>query len=177
MLNEREMKYRIKCAQDQKVPITNYGILIAHTKGSSKEAFRCSRILPKNWRKTVNCAKTEDYSRVNRYGMIAAADRSQILRLRESSRIEGIFEDLPTTGTTEAESGITMCGICGFVGKVESQGIVLESMMQALHMAKKMIWENITGRTERWLPAGRDRGTERVLSTQGERRRKIRTGV
>ena len=29
MLNEREMKYRIACCQDQGVPITNYGILIA----------------------------------------------------------------------------------------------------------------------------------------------------
>ena len=29
MLNEREMKYRIACCQDQNVPITNYGIAIA----------------------------------------------------------------------------------------------------------------------------------------------------
>lgn len=33
MLNEREMKYRQKCAMDQKVPMTNYGLLIAHTQG------------------------------------------------------------------------------------------------------------------------------------------------
>jgi len=33
MLNEREMKYRLKCAEDQNVPITNYGILIAYMKG------------------------------------------------------------------------------------------------------------------------------------------------
>lgn len=33
MLNEREMKYRLKCAQDQGVPMTNYGIAIAHMKG------------------------------------------------------------------------------------------------------------------------------------------------
>ncbi|WP_050640435.1 MULTISPECIES: [FeFe] hydrogenase H-cluster maturation GTPase HydF [Clostridia] len=32
-LNEREMKYRLKCAQDQNIPITNYGIAIAHIKG------------------------------------------------------------------------------------------------------------------------------------------------
>lgn len=32
-LNEREMKYRLKCAQDQNIPITNYGIAIAHMKG------------------------------------------------------------------------------------------------------------------------------------------------
>lgn len=29
-LNEREMKYRQKCAQDQGIPMTNYGIAIAH---------------------------------------------------------------------------------------------------------------------------------------------------
>ena len=33
MLNEREMKYRISCCQDQNVPITNYGILIAQITG------------------------------------------------------------------------------------------------------------------------------------------------
>lgn len=33
MLNEREMKYRLKCAEDQKVPMTNYGTAIAHMKG------------------------------------------------------------------------------------------------------------------------------------------------
>lgn len=33
MLNEREMKYRLKCAEDQNLPITNYGILIAYMKG------------------------------------------------------------------------------------------------------------------------------------------------
>ena len=33
MLNEREMKYRMKCAQDQGVPMTNYGITIAYTQG------------------------------------------------------------------------------------------------------------------------------------------------
>jgi [FeFe] hydrogenase H-cluster maturation GTPase HydF len=33
MLNEREMKYRLKCAQDQNIPITNYGIAIAHMQG------------------------------------------------------------------------------------------------------------------------------------------------
>lgn len=42
MLNEREMKYRLSCAQDQGVPMTNYGILIAYVKGilqRSVEAF------------------------------------------------------------------------------------------------------------------------------------------
>lgn len=33
MLNEREMKYRIACSVDQKVAITNYGILIASITG------------------------------------------------------------------------------------------------------------------------------------------------
>lgn len=33
MLNEREMRYRQKCAKDQDIPMTNYGILIAHTQG------------------------------------------------------------------------------------------------------------------------------------------------
>lgn len=33
MLNEREMKYRIACCQDQGIPITNYGILIAQVTG------------------------------------------------------------------------------------------------------------------------------------------------
>ena len=33
MLNEREMKYRYKCAADQNVPITNYGIFIAYVNG------------------------------------------------------------------------------------------------------------------------------------------------
>ena len=33
MLNEREMSYRQKCAQDQGVPMTNYGIAIAYMNG------------------------------------------------------------------------------------------------------------------------------------------------
>ena len=33
MLNEREMLYRYKCAADQNVPITNYGIAIAYMNG------------------------------------------------------------------------------------------------------------------------------------------------
>lgn len=32
-LNEREMKYRLKCAKDQGVPMTNYGIAIADMNG------------------------------------------------------------------------------------------------------------------------------------------------
>ncbi len=33
MLNEREVTYRMKCALDQNVPFTNYGIVIAYIKG------------------------------------------------------------------------------------------------------------------------------------------------
>lgn len=33
MLNEREMKYRLKCAEDEGIPITNYGTAIAHMNG------------------------------------------------------------------------------------------------------------------------------------------------
>lgn len=33
MLGEREMKYRLNCAREQEIPMTNYGILIAYMKG------------------------------------------------------------------------------------------------------------------------------------------------
>ena len=36
MLNEREMQYRIKCAVDQNIPFTNYGITIAYINGILK---------------------------------------------------------------------------------------------------------------------------------------------
>ncbi len=39
MLNEREMKYRQKCAEEKGVPMTNYGILIAHTQGILKRSL------------------------------------------------------------------------------------------------------------------------------------------
>jgi [FeFe] hydrogenase H-cluster maturation GTPase HydF len=42
MLNEREVRYRQKCALDQNVPITNFGTLIAYMQGilrRSLEAF------------------------------------------------------------------------------------------------------------------------------------------
>ena len=38
MLNEREMKYRLRCAEDEGVPITNYGILIAYITGILKRS-------------------------------------------------------------------------------------------------------------------------------------------
>jgi len=39
MLNEREMKYRIQCAEDQNIPMTNYGILIAFMNGILKRCL------------------------------------------------------------------------------------------------------------------------------------------
>ena len=39
MLNEREVRYRAKCAADQGVPITNYGILIAQIHGILKRSL------------------------------------------------------------------------------------------------------------------------------------------
>ena len=39
MLNEREIRYRMQCAQDQNVPITNYGIFIAHFRGILKRSI------------------------------------------------------------------------------------------------------------------------------------------
>lgn len=38
-LNEREMKYRLKCAGYQEIPITNYGIAIAHMNGILKRSI------------------------------------------------------------------------------------------------------------------------------------------
>jgi len=39
MLNEREMKYRLQCAEDQGIPITNYGILISFLNGILKRCI------------------------------------------------------------------------------------------------------------------------------------------
>lgn len=39
MLNDREMLYRYKCAAEQNVPMTNYGILIAHINGILKRSI------------------------------------------------------------------------------------------------------------------------------------------
>ena len=39
MLNEREMKYRISCAQDQGIPIANYGMVIAYIHGILKRSL------------------------------------------------------------------------------------------------------------------------------------------
>ena len=40
MLNESEMKYRLSCAADQEVPMTNYGIMIAYVKGILKRSVQ-----------------------------------------------------------------------------------------------------------------------------------------
>ncbi len=40
VLNEREMKYRIQCAQDAQIPITNYGISIAYMTGILERALK-----------------------------------------------------------------------------------------------------------------------------------------
>jgi hypothetical protein len=40
MLNEREVLYRMKCARDQGVPITNYGIAIAFMKGILERSIK-----------------------------------------------------------------------------------------------------------------------------------------
>lgn len=40
MLTEREVKYRMKCAVDQNVPITNYGTAIAYMKGILKRSLK-----------------------------------------------------------------------------------------------------------------------------------------
>ena len=40
MLNEREVRYRMKCAKDQGAPMTNYGIAIAHLHGILKRSVQ-----------------------------------------------------------------------------------------------------------------------------------------
>ena len=39
-LSEREMKYRISCAAEQNIPITNYGIAIAYMNGILKRSVK-----------------------------------------------------------------------------------------------------------------------------------------
>lgn len=39
MLNEREVKYRLSCARDEGIPVTNYGILIAYVTGILKRSM------------------------------------------------------------------------------------------------------------------------------------------
>lgn len=46
MLNEREMKYRLKCAEDAGIPITNYGTAIAHMQGILKRSLEIFQNIP-----------------------------------------------------------------------------------------------------------------------------------
>ena len=39
MLNEREMKYRLHCAKDEHIPMTNYGMAIAYMHGILERAM------------------------------------------------------------------------------------------------------------------------------------------
>ncbi|MDO4733929.1 MAG: [FeFe] hydrogenase H-cluster maturation GTPase HydF, partial [Lachnospiraceae bacterium] len=41
MLTERDVKYRMKCAEDQNVPFLNYGIIIAKMKGALERSIAC----------------------------------------------------------------------------------------------------------------------------------------
>ena len=45
MLNEREMKYRLKCAEDAGIPMTNYGTAIAHMTGILKRSIEILKYL------------------------------------------------------------------------------------------------------------------------------------
>lgn len=40
MLNEREMRYRMKCAKDQGAAVTNYGLIIAYMKGIMERSIQ-----------------------------------------------------------------------------------------------------------------------------------------
>ena len=40
MITEREVKYRMKCAKDQGIPFTNYGIAIAQMTGTLERSVR-----------------------------------------------------------------------------------------------------------------------------------------
>ncbi|MCD8369017.1 MAG: [FeFe] hydrogenase H-cluster maturation GTPase HydF [Clostridiales bacterium] len=52
MLNEREVRYRMKCAQDQGVPITNYGTTIAYIQGILKRSIAMFPHLLAGWDET-----------------------------------------------------------------------------------------------------------------------------
>ena len=40
MITEREVQYRMRCAEDQGVPFTNYGIVIAQMTGTLERSVR-----------------------------------------------------------------------------------------------------------------------------------------
>lgn len=43
MLTERDVRYRMKCAEDQNIPFLNYGIIIAEMKGALERSIACLR--------------------------------------------------------------------------------------------------------------------------------------
>jgi len=49
MLNEREMKSRVQWAMDQHVPMTNYGIVIAHINGILKRSVAMFPPIAAEW--------------------------------------------------------------------------------------------------------------------------------
>lgn len=53
MLNEREVRYRMKCAEDQNVPITNYGITIAYMQGILERSIGIFPALKKEYEENI----------------------------------------------------------------------------------------------------------------------------
>ena len=53
MLNEREVRYRMKCAEDQSVPMTNYGITIAYMQGILARSLSIFPALEQKVRETL----------------------------------------------------------------------------------------------------------------------------
>lgn len=53
MLNEREMVYRRKCAEDQGAYFTNYGTLIAHLNGILERSLQVYPELLKRKKKDI----------------------------------------------------------------------------------------------------------------------------
>lgn len=50
MLNEKEVKHRIKCAIESNVPFTNYGITIAYVHGILKRSIEVFPELLENFK-------------------------------------------------------------------------------------------------------------------------------
>ena len=53
MLNEREIRYRMKCAEDQDIPITNYGITIAYMQGILERSIGIFPMLKKEYEENI----------------------------------------------------------------------------------------------------------------------------
>lgn len=53
MLNEREVRYRMKCAEDQETPITNYGITIAYMQGILERSIDIFPALKKEYEENI----------------------------------------------------------------------------------------------------------------------------